>query len=65
LPRLEVVRAALSAEPLYKTDVAILAIAADNPAALDTALPILPLDDIGIIGEFICKTVGINFKTSG
>jgi molybdopterin-guanine dinucleotide biosynthesis protein B len=45
--------------------VAILAIAADNPAALDTALPILPLDDIGIIGEFICKTVGINFKTSG
>lgn len=65
LPRLEVVRAALSAEPLYKTDVAILTIAADNPDALDTALPILPLDDIDIIGEFICKSVGINFKTSG
>ncbi|MDR5754114.1 MULTISPECIES: molybdopterin-guanine dinucleotide biosynthesis protein B [unclassified Caballeronia] len=63
LPRLEVVRAELATEPLYKTDAAILAIASDEPGALATTLPVLPLNDIDRIGEFICKTVHINFKT--
>jgi molybdopterin-guanine dinucleotide biosynthesis protein B len=63
LPRLEVVRVALAAEPLFKTDAAMIAIACDDPAALATALPVLPLNDIDRIGEFICKAVHINFQT--
>jgi molybdopterin-guanine dinucleotide biosynthesis adapter protein len=59
MPRLEVVRPSTGVEPLYLTDVATLAIATDNAAALDTSLPVLPLDEIDCIGEFICKTLGI------
>ncbi len=55
LPRLEVVSAALGAEPLCKIDVAILAIAADTPAALDTTRSILPVDDIDMIGDYISQ----------
>jgi molybdopterin-guanine dinucleotide biosynthesis protein B len=59
LPRLEVVRAAVSTEPLYKTDAAILAIASDDPASISTTLPVLQLNDIDSIGAFILKTLGM------
>jgi molybdopterin-guanine dinucleotide biosynthesis protein B len=59
LPRLEVVRTALSTEPLYETDAAILAIASDDPASISTTLPVLQLNDIDSIGAFICKTLGM------
>jgi molybdopterin-guanine dinucleotide biosynthesis protein B len=62
LPRLEVVRPALARDPLYQTDAAILAIATDDPAAFSTSLVILHLDDVDSIGEFICKTIQLNFK---
>lgn len=59
MPRLEVVRPSVSREPLYKTDLEILAVATDNATALDTTLPVLPLNDIPRIGAFICETLRI------
>lgn len=62
MPRLEVVRPSAGRDPLYKTDVEIIAIATDDPAAIDTILPTLALDDIAGIGAFICERVGIALK---
>ncbi|BCQ25628.1 molybdopterin-guanine dinucleotide biosynthesis protein B [Caballeronia sp. NK8] len=62
MPRLEVVRPSAGREPLYKTDVEIVAIATDEPAAIDSALPLLALDDIAGIGAFICERAGIVLK---
>ena len=59
IPRLEVVRPSVGRDPLYKTDVEIVAIATDDATALDTTLPTLALDDIASIGAFICERVGI------
>jgi molybdopterin-guanine dinucleotide biosynthesis protein B len=59
LPRLEVVRPELAKEPLYKTDVAILAVATNQPASFHPTITLLPLDGIDAIGSFICKTVGL------
>jgi molybdopterin-guanine dinucleotide biosynthesis adapter protein len=59
LPRIEVVRPSTGVAPLHRTDVDMLAIATDDAAALDTHLPILPLDDIARIGTFICDSLGI------
>ncbi|SAK47512.1 molybdopterin-guanine dinucleotide biosynthesis protein B [Caballeronia ptereochthonis] len=62
MPRLEVVRPSVGRDPLYRTDVEIIAIATDDAAALDTTLPVLALDDIAGIGAFICERVGIALK---
>lgn len=62
LPRIEVVRAGVGNEPLYRTDTAILAIATDQPGTLDTSLPCLDLNRIDEIGEFIAKTAGLRFR---
>ncbi|SAL41729.1 Molybdopterin-guanine dinucleotide biosynthesis adapter protein [Caballeronia cordobensis] len=62
MPRLEVVRPSAGRDPLYKTDVEIIAIATDDAAAIDTILPTLALDDIAGIGAFICERVGIALK---
>lgn len=62
MPRLEVVRPSAGRDPHYKTDVEIIAIATDDPAAIDTILPTLALDDIAAIGAFICERVGIALK---
>ncbi|SAL58571.1 Molybdopterin-guanine dinucleotide biosynthesis adapter protein [Caballeronia peredens] len=59
MPRLEVLRPSIGREPLYETDVEIIAIATNEPDALDTTLPLLALDDIAGIGAFICERVGI------
>jgi molybdopterin-guanine dinucleotide biosynthesis adapter protein len=61
LPRLEVVRPEAGRDPLYLTDMAILAIATNDAPRLHDApaIPLLPLADVGRIGEFICKTVGL------
>ena len=61
LPRLEVVRPDLAREPLYKTDIAILAVATDRPARFDRTIALLPLGDIDEIAMFICETVGLEF----
>ncbi|CAN7388031.1 molybdopterin-guanine dinucleotide biosynthesis protein B [Caballeronia sp. LjRoot29] len=62
LPRLEVVRPEAGRDPLYLTDAAILAIATNDALRLHDApaIPLLPLADVGRIGEFICKTVGLS-----
>jgi molybdopterin-guanine dinucleotide biosynthesis adapter protein len=62
LPRLEVVRPDQGQDPLYRTDTAILAIATNDAPRLHDApaIPLLPLADVGRIGEFICKTVGLS-----
>jgi molybdopterin-guanine dinucleotide biosynthesis adapter protein len=62
MPRLEVVRPSAGRDPLYETDVEIVAIATDEPDALDTSLPMLALNDIASIGAFICERVGIELK---
>ncbi|VXB20456.1 Molybdopterin-guanine dinucleotide biosynthesis protein B [Burkholderia sp. 8Y] len=59
MPRLEVVRPSTGKEPLYMSDADILAIATDDAAAIDTALPVLALDDIERIGAFMCATLGM------
>jgi molybdopterin-guanine dinucleotide biosynthesis protein B len=62
LPRLEVVRPEAGRDPLYLTDMAILAIATNDAPRLHDApaIPLLPLADVDRIGEFICKTVGLS-----
>jgi molybdopterin-guanine dinucleotide biosynthesis adapter protein len=62
IPRLEVVRPSTSNAPLYATGLHVLAIATDDAAAIDSALPKLPLDDVACIGAFILATVGIPLK---
>ncbi|WP_244817041.1 molybdopterin-guanine dinucleotide biosynthesis protein B [Caballeronia sp. Lep1P3] len=62
MPRLEVVRPSTGNAPLYMTDIDILAIATDDPAAIESSLPTLPLGDIEAIGAYICKTLGIELK---
>ncbi|CCD36570.1 Molybdopterin-guanine dinucleotide biosynthesis MobB region [Candidatus Paraburkholderia kirkii UZHbot1] len=62
LPRLEVVRPSAGRDPLYKTEVEIVAIATDEPDAIETDLPILDFDDIADIGALICERVGIALK---
>ncbi len=57
--RLEVVRPSADRDPLYKSDVEIVAIATDDAAALDSNLPKLDLNDIASIGAFICERMGI------
>ena len=66
LPRLEVVRPEAGRDPLYLTDTAILAIATNDAPRLHDApaIPLLPLADVGRIGEFICKTVGLSLLDS-
>ncbi|BAN25602.1 molybdopterin-guanine dinucleotide biosynthesis protein B [Caballeronia insecticola] len=59
MPRLEVVRPSAGRDPLYQTDVEIVAIATNAPDALKTTLPVLALDDIASIGAFICERMGI------
>lgn len=59
IPRLEVVRPSAGREPLYKTEVDILAIATDAPEAIESTLPMLDLNDIASIGAFICETIGL------
>ncbi|QSN63692.1 molybdopterin-guanine dinucleotide biosynthesis protein B [Caballeronia sp. M1242] len=59
MPRLEVVRPSTGKDPLYLTDVEVLAIATDDAAAIESALPVLALDDIARIGAFVCATLGI------
>ena len=66
LPRLEVVRPVAAKDPLYLTDAltiaTIVGIATDDALRLRDApaIAILPLDSIALIGEFICKTVGLS-----
>jgi molybdopterin-guanine dinucleotide biosynthesis adapter protein len=62
IPRIEVVRPSVSVAPLYKTELGILAIATDDAAAIVSALPKLPLNDVACIGEFILETLGISAK---
>ncbi|MDR5747552.1 molybdopterin-guanine dinucleotide biosynthesis protein B [Caballeronia sp. LZ029] len=62
MPRLEVVRPSAGRDPLYKTDVEIVAIATDDAAAIESGLPMLDLNDIASIGAFICERVGIVLK---
>ncbi|KND57471.1 Molybdopterin-guanine dinucleotide biosynthesis protein MobB [Candidatus Paraburkholderia schumanniana] len=62
LPRLEVVRPSAGRDPLYKTEVEIVAIVTDEPDAIETDLPMLDLDDIAGIGAFICERVDIALK---
>ncbi|SAK62194.1 Molybdopterin-guanine dinucleotide biosynthesis adapter protein [Caballeronia temeraria] len=59
MPRIEVVRPSAGRDPLYKTDVEIIAIATDDAAAIDSNLPVLDLNDIASIGKFICERMGI------
>jgi molybdopterin-guanine dinucleotide biosynthesis protein B len=62
IPRLEVVRPSARREPLYKTDVAIIAIATDEPGAIESELPRLDLNDVASIGAFICERAGVALK---
>ncbi len=62
LPRIEVVRPSAGIAPLYRNDVDILAVATDEPEAIEATLPTLPLNDIDRIGRFICDTLGLVFK---
>lgn len=64
LPRLEVVRTVEPKDPLYRRDGSILALATPDALRPHDAphLPILPLQSIGEIGTFICRTVGLSLS---
>lgn len=55
VPKLEVYRPENGKPPLFAERSDIVAIASDSP--LDTDLPILPLNDIGAIADFVMNTL--------
>ncbi len=56
--KLEVFRAATGKPPLYPDDPRIVAIAGDRPAP-DCALPVLDLDDVAAVADFILERCGL------
>ncbi|KOF54136.1 MULTISPECIES: molybdopterin-guanine dinucleotide biosynthesis protein B [unclassified Achromobacter] len=57
IPRIEVYRPELGKPPLHAEDGGFVAVATD--AALETALPRLPLNDPAAVAAFICETLGL------
>lgn len=53
IPKIEVCRPSLGNPPLFQGDPHIIAIATDDPGALQTDLPVFALDDEETIAEFI------------
>ncbi len=55
LPKIEVYRPALGNPALHKQDKYIVAVATDDPASVDTDLPVFDLGDPGAIADFIIE----------
>ncbi len=56
-PKIELHRAEVDKPLIHPEDDNIIAVATDRPDALDTRLPLLPLNDPGAIADFIMHTV--------
>jgi molybdopterin-guanine dinucleotide biosynthesis protein B len=52
-------KAAAQVTPLAPDDPHIIAIAADTPAAHSTQLPVLHLDDVAAIADFLSQSLGV------
>ncbi|MTW20006.1 molybdopterin-guanine dinucleotide biosynthesis protein B [Allochromatium palmeri] len=59
-PKIEVYRAALGQPPLYPDDPEIIALASDDPPPVTPHPPVLPLNDIAELVEFIFKRAGLS-----
>lgn len=57
-PRIEVRRATNTEPPIFAHDPNVIAVAADH--AVDTALPVLDLNDVAKIGEFIVERLDLH-----
>ena len=57
--KLEIFRAELGKPQLYKEDDQIIAVASDSPVS-DCPLPVLDLNDIPAIADFVCQAVGLS-----
>ena len=57
IPKLEIHRPSLGKPPLHPADPNIVAVAADGP--VDTALPVLDLNDYDSIVAFLCARLGL------
>ncbi|MHA1108739.1 MAG: molybdopterin-guanine dinucleotide biosynthesis protein B, partial [Alphaproteobacteria bacterium] len=64
IDRLEVHRPATGKAPLYRSDPRIVAIASDADLS-DVALPVLDLDDIAAIADFIVRHCGLDGARRG
>ena len=58
-PKLEVYRACCGQPPLGPGDAQVEAVATDEPAALQTGLPVLALDDTDSVLDFILRRTGL------
>jgi molybdopterin-guanine dinucleotide biosynthesis protein B len=56
-PKLEVYRASCGQPPLGTDDAQVEAIATDDPAAMQSALPVLALDDTEAVLDFVLRRV--------
>ncbi|MCF7989637.1 MAG: molybdopterin-guanine dinucleotide biosynthesis protein B [Thiohalocapsa sp.] len=54
-PKIEVHRAGVGEAPLYPTDPAIIAVVTDTGLPGDAHPPILPIDDVEQIADFLCE----------
>ncbi len=61
VPKLEIFRAEVGKPHLYKEDNQIIAVASDS-AVLDCRLPVLDLNDIPAIADFVRQAVGLSRK---
>ncbi len=59
LPKLEIFRAELGKPQLYTEDDQIIAVASDKPVP-DCPLPVLDLNDVPAIADFVCQAVGLS-----
>jgi molybdopterin-guanine dinucleotide biosynthesis protein B len=57
IDKLEVHRPALGRPPLFPDDPRIVAVAADGPLA--TALPVIDLNAVAVVAEFICRHMAL------
>ena len=59
MPKLEIFRAELGKPQLYTEDDQIIAVASDKPVP-DCPLPVLDLNDVPAIADFVCQAVGLS-----
>lgn len=59
-PKIEIYRAVLGQAPLYPDDADIIAVATADPLPDGVHPPMLPLDDAGIIADFILSRVNLD-----
>lgn len=65
IPKIEVHRVALGKPLLYPQDAQVIALATDTITAMQRPLPVLNINSVAQIAEFICNRYPVESKTRG